>query len=104
MAIERNVDGIVDYCIDKVEELDERDDLDIEKKVRYGLAYLKEARGYVGMNLAHKKLTMQAPEIAKNPAIVLPLGSTKPRGVEAEKTPAAEEKAPESEAEKVETA
>jgi hypothetical protein len=75
--IARNTNGIIDYCIDMVEEIDSRDDIDIEKKARLGLAYLKEARGFVTANLAYKKLTATSPDVAKNPAIVLPVGTVK---------------------------
>jgi hypothetical protein len=73
--IARNVNGMVDYCIDMVEEIDSRDDIDIEKKAKLGLAYLKEARGFVTANLAYKKLTAQSPDVAKNPDIILPVGT-----------------------------
>jgi hypothetical protein len=75
MRIPRNANGIIDYCIAKVEQIDERDDIDIEKKATLGLAYLKEARGFVGANLAYKKLMIQAPDVARNAGIVLPIGS-----------------------------
>ena len=80
-GIKRDVNGIVDYCLDQVEEIDAREDLDIEKRVKYGLAYLKEVRGYVALNLGYKKLMMQAPEIAKNAGIVLPIGTSAPKAV-----------------------
>ena len=75
MTIERNVNGIVDYCLSKVEEIDGREDIDVEKKAKIGLAYLKEVRGFVASNLQYKKLMVAAPDIAKNPGIVLALGS-----------------------------
>ena len=80
-TIKRDVNGIVDYCLDQVEEIDGREDLDIEKRVKYGLAYLKEIRGYMTLNLSYKKLLMQAPEIAKNAGIVLPIGTVEPKAV-----------------------
>ena len=80
-TIKRDVNGIVDYCLNQVEEIDGREDLDIEKRVKYGLAYLKEVRGYVALNLGYKKLMMQAPEIAKNNGIVLPIGTSAPKAV-----------------------
>ena len=73
--IKRNVDGIVDYCLQKVEEIDSRDDMDAEKKAKIGLAYLKEVRGFVGANLAYKKLMVTSPDVARNTAIVLPVGT-----------------------------
>jgi hypothetical protein len=75
--IARNTNGIIDYCIDMVEEIDSRDDIDIEKKARLGLAYLKEARGFVTANLVFKKLTATSPDVAKNTSIVLPVGTVK---------------------------
>jgi hypothetical protein len=81
-TIKRNDQGIVDYCLDQVEMIDSRDDLDIEKKARYGLAYIKEARNYVSLGLQNKKLMMQSPDIAKNANIVLPVGSSKQQSVE----------------------
>ena len=90
MTIERNVNGIVDYCLEKVEEIDAREDLDIDKKTKYGLAYLKELRGFASLNLGYKKLMLQAPELAKNSGIVLPIGSQpKPKAIEKEETGAA---------------
>ena len=79
MSIERNVNGIVDYCLEKVEEIDARDDLDIEKKAKIGLSYLKEVRGFVSANLQFKKLMTQSPDVAKNPAIVLTVGTSRPK-------------------------
>jgi hypothetical protein len=81
-TIKRNDQGIVDYCLDQVEMIDSRDDLDIEKKARYGLAYIKEARGYVSLGLENKKLMMKSPDIAKNANIVLPVGSSMQQAVE----------------------
>jgi len=75
--IERNVNGVVDYCISKVEEIDARDDMDVEKKAKICLAYLKQARDYTMANLQHKKLLITAPDVAKNPSIVLPVGTQK---------------------------
>ena len=77
MGEKKESDRIIDYCIDMVEEIDSRDDIDIEKKARLGLAYLKEARGFVTANLAYKKLTATSPDVAKNPAIVLSVGTVK---------------------------
>lgn len=73
--IERNINGIVDYCISKVEELDQLEDVSIEKRAKLGLAYLKEARNYTLANLQHKKLLITAPDVAKNADIVLPIGT-----------------------------
>ena len=81
-TIKRDVNGIVDYLLTQVEAIDDREEIDIEKRVKYGLAYLKEARGYVGLNLQYKKLLMQAPDIARNTGIVLPVGSNAPVAVE----------------------
>jgi len=82
MTIKRTTDGIADYCLSQVESIDDRDDLDVEKKAKLGLAYLKEAREATKMNLAYKQLMMKAPDVAKNAGIVLHLGSPKVREVE----------------------
>lgn len=82
MSITRTTDGIADYCLSQVETLDARDDLDIEKKAKLGLAYLKEAREATKMNLAYKQLMMKAPDVAKNPSIVLTLGTPALKAVE----------------------
>lgn len=73
--IDRNVNGIVDYCLSQVETIDARDDIDLEKKAKIGLAYLKEVRGFVTANLGYKKLLIQAPDIARNNGIILPVGT-----------------------------
>jgi len=86
--IERSVDGVVDYCIDKVEQIDERDDLDIEKKNRQVQGFLKEARAWATMNVGFKKLMIQAPDIAKNRAIMMPIGSPQLEAVQQEEIPA----------------
>lgn len=75
--IERNINGVVDFCIAKVEEIDGRDDMDIEKKSRMMLAFFKEVRGYMTANLAYKKLLITAPDVAKNAEIVLQVGTPK---------------------------
>ena len=77
MTIERNINGIIDFCLNKVEEIDAREDIDLDKKAKLGqiLAYLKEIRGFASEN--HKRLLIQAPDVAKNGAIVLPIGTAK---------------------------
>jgi hypothetical protein len=85
--IERSVDGVVDYCIDKVEQIDERDDLDIEKKNRQVQGFLKEARAWATMNVGFKKLMIQAPDIANNRAIMMPIGSPQIKAVNQEEEP-----------------
>ena len=84
MTIKRTTDGIADYCLSQVEAIDARDDLHVEKKAKLGLAYLKEAREATKMNLAYKQLMMKAPDVAKNAAIVLHLGSPDVRQIEDE--------------------
>ena len=76
-TIKRDLDGIVDFCMEQVEKIDQRDDLDIEKRLKYQLSLLREVRGFAGMNLQFKRLVQQAPEIATNPNIVLQIGSGK---------------------------
>ena len=74
-SIARNTDGIIDHCLTKVEEIDDRDDIDIEKKISMSMKVLKEAREFAKLNMQHKMLMMKAPDVAKNSAIVLQLGS-----------------------------
>lgn len=73
--IEKNVNGIIDYCLQKVEEIDGKADLNVETQAKLGLAYLNMVHKFVGQNLAYKKLMIQAPDVAKNTALVLALGS-----------------------------
>ena len=94
MTIKRDVNGIVDYCLSQVEAIDERHDIDIDKKVRYGLAYLKELRGFVSLGLHHKKLMIQAPNIAKDPSIVLSIGTQNPSLVQKDDEDVVAEEAP----------
>ena len=84
MAIKRDVNGIVDYMLDKVEEVDARGDIDIEKQMKYEIALLKEIRQYVRVGLYHRKLLMMAPDVARDTDIVLPVGSTR-KGLEGKK-------------------
>ena len=77
MAIERTVNGVVDFLISSVERIEERDDIDIEKKAKIELAFLRECRGFVAADLQYKNLLIKAPDVAKNRAIVLPLGTPK---------------------------
>lgn len=79
--IERTTSGLMDYCMARVEEVDARTDIDIDKKVKYGLAYIKEVRGLAGLELQYKKLAMMAPDVARDRNNVLPIGS-KPKAVE----------------------
>jgi hypothetical protein len=81
-SIARNTDGIIDYCLSKVEEIDSRDDMDMEKKLGLGLKMLKEAREAAKLNMQYKVLMMKAPDVAKNSAIVLQLGSPQVREAE----------------------
>jgi hypothetical protein len=85
MSIARNTDGIIDYCLTKVEELDTREDMDIEKKSSLGLKWLKEAREAAKLNMQYKVLMMKAPDVAKNSAIVLQLGTPQVREADAAK-------------------
>ena len=75
--IARTTDGIIDHCLAKVEELDQREDMDVEKKLNLELKLLKEVREAARLNMQFKVLMMRAPDVAKNAAIVLQLGSPK---------------------------
>ena len=75
--IARTTDGIIDHCLAKVEELDQREDMDVEKKLNLELKLLKEVREAARLNMQFKTLMMRAPDVAKNAAIVLQLGSPK---------------------------
>jgi hypothetical protein len=65
-----------------VEEIDARDDMDMEKKLGLGMKLLKEAREFAKINMQYKVLMMKAPDVAKNSAIVLQLGSPQLREAE----------------------
>jgi hypothetical protein len=75
MTIARTTDGIIDHCLAKVEELDSREDMDTEKKLNLELKLLKEVREAAKLNMQYKTLLLKAPDVAKNSAIVLQLGS-----------------------------
>lgn len=75
MQIGRNVNGVVDFLLTKVESLEERDDIDIEKKAKIELAFLRECRGYIAADLQYKNLLIKAPDVARNRKIVMPLGT-----------------------------
>jgi hypothetical protein len=75
MTIARTTDGIIDHCLAKVEELDSREDMDTEKKLNLELKLLKEVREAAKLNMQYKGLLLKAPDVAKNSAIVLQLGS-----------------------------
>lgn len=82
MTIERTVDGMADFWIDKIEELDKRPDFDIEKKMKLAKAASQEVREMMRLNLSYKQLLMKSPDVARNTEIVLQLGSPKKADVE----------------------
>lgn len=72
--ISRNSDGVVEFCMREAEEIKDREDLDIDKRMKHTMACLNMALQWCKLNLENKKLVMKAPEIAKNRALVLQLG------------------------------
>jgi len=82
VTIERTVDGMADFWIDKIEELDKRPDFDIEKKMKLAKAASQEVREMMRLNLSYKQLLMKSPDVARNTEIVLQLGSPKKADVE----------------------
>lgn len=82
MTIKRNTDGMADFWIDQMEDISQRDDLDIEKKIKLAKSCSQEVREYVKANLAYKQLMMRAPDVAKNASIVLSIGSPEVKKVE----------------------
>ena len=73
--IERTTSGLIDYCLDQVENLDSMDDIDLEKRVRFSLSYIKEVRSLGTLELQYKQLVAKSPEIAKNRALTMNVGS-----------------------------
>ena len=78
MSIERNANGVMDFLFEKLEEVDQRDDMDIEKKIKSFDTMLKHVWNAGRMNLQYKSLMMKAPDIARNEGMVLQLGTNLP--------------------------
>lgn len=75
MAIARDVNGLADYWVGMIESVDERDDIDIEKKINLAKKASQEVREMLKLNMAYKSLMLKAPDLAKNEKIVLPVGT-----------------------------
>lgn len=85
MSIQRDANGVMDFLFDKLEEVDTRDDVEFEKKIKMFDTMLKHVWNAGRLNLQYKNLMMRAPDIAKNEGLVLQLG-TSPKVVSDRKT------------------
>jgi len=75
-AIRRDANGVIDFLFDKIEEVDGREDVDFEKKIKLLDTMLKHVWNAGRLNMAYKALMLRAPDIAKNKKWVLELGDT----------------------------
>ena len=74
-TINRDINGVTDFLFDQLEELDNRKDIEFDKKLKNMDMVLKNIWKAAGMNLAYKQMMLRAPDIAKNRDVVLQLGS-----------------------------
>lgn len=75
-SINRDVNGVVDFLFDKLEETDRRDDVEFKEKIKMVDILLRNVWKGARMNLDYKALMMRAPDIAQNERVVLQLGKT----------------------------
>ena len=80
-SINRDVNGVVDFLFDKLEEVDSRDDVEFEKKIKMFDTMLKNIWTGARLNMQFKALMMRAPDIAQNKNMVLQLGKNQPAAV-----------------------
>lgn len=73
--IERNIQGVNDFLLDQVEKIDSSE-LEIEKRVNLMTKLIAQVHKGVSLELAYKKMLIQAPDVTKNRDIVVPLGKT----------------------------
>lgn len=72
--IKRDANGVMDFLFDKLEEVDQRTDVEFEKKIKLFDMMLKNVWAAGRLNMQYKSLMMRAPDIAKNQSMVLQLG------------------------------
>ena len=82
MKIERSVQGVVGFCLDKVEEIDEST-IATKDKAKLAQVYLREARGFLFEQTRHAQLISRAPGIGEDPRYQLQIGG--PQAEEAAK-------------------
>ena len=75
MSIERNINGVIDHLMNKVEEVDHIQDMDFAQKMKITNQIVNSIWRGASLNLQHKKLLARAPDVAKNNSIPLQLGS-----------------------------
>lgn len=71
--VERNIVGVTNYLFDQLEET-ERQEMEFTQKVATADLIIKNIWKGAALNLAYKRMMLQAPEIAKDQTIVLELG------------------------------
>jgi len=79
--MKRTVNGVVDHLCDMMEQVNEDEDMSLEKKIALTTQTSKEVRGYMSMGLAFKKLMIQAPDVARAD-VNMTLGSGAPKSLE----------------------
>ena len=74
-TIKRDIEGLSDFFVDRMEELADDRDMDVEKKIKLSAICNKEIRGLASLNIQYKKLVLRSPDVARNEALVLPVGT-----------------------------
>ena len=74
-TIKRNTDGILDFILDKVDDIDSDTDIDIKTRVALIDKMMNHVWKAAHAAREHKKLMLRAPDIARNESIAVPLGS-----------------------------
>jgi hypothetical protein len=73
-TIKRDANGVMDFLFDKLEEVDQRTDVEFEKKIKLFDMMLKNVWAAGRLNMQYKALMQRAPDIAQNKSMVLQLG------------------------------
>ena len=79
--IARTVQGLCEFSMGKIEELEgvDKRDMDIATKTRLQKQLIDNIYKGLGMELSFKKLLIQAPDVARNRDIQIALGIEKPK-------------------------
>jgi hypothetical protein len=76
--MDRDITGVTNFLFDQLEEVDKRSDMEFEKKLKNADVILRHIWKAANLNLAYKKMLLQAPDIAQNQDLVLKLVPHKP--------------------------
>jgi hypothetical protein len=74
-SIKRDAHGVADKFMDFMDELETRTEIEFEKRIKMFSQLAKGMCEVTRLNMGHKQMALRAPDIAKNPNIVLQLGS-----------------------------